>query len=128
MAEADRPDQPLKQGDEGSRSSEEAETLVGHIDTRGGAYVQGDVQARGDFIGRDQITIAAEQAYRVSGLPNPYLGLRSYTYQDRAAYAGREAGVATAVERLTRPGMQPGLVFITGASGSGKSSIPPAQV
>ena len=84
------------------------------IATSGGAYVAGAVNlSRGDFVGRDRITvgdisqsvgvavgsgatatvtIAEETAYNVQGLANPYLGLRSFTYDDRAIYAGRDPG------------------------------------
>ncbi len=43
--------------------------------------------------------------------------------KDRAAYAGREALVEESVARITAPGEQQTLTFITGASGSGKSSF-----
>ncbi len=80
--------------------------------------------------------------YKVAGLANPYLGLRSFKYQDRAIFAGRETYVADALARLTAPsptlpptgggeqlnpstggGEHHNLLFITGASGSGKSSF-----
>lgn len=64
-----------------------------------------------------------ERLYDVQGLPNPYLGLRSFTYDDRASFAGRRELVEAAMERLTRPGEQRVLFFVTGASGSGKSSL-----
>ncbi|MEW5870676.1 MAG: NACHT domain-containing protein [Chloroflexota bacterium] len=87
-------------------------------------FVQGAVNTQGgDFIGRDKITVTADVATDVSGLPNPYLGLRSFTYEDRLAYAGREAYVRQAVEILTAPESPQGLLFITGASGCGKSSF-----
>jgi WD40 repeat protein len=73
--------------------------------------------------GAQVIQIMEEQAYRVSGLPNPYLGLRSFTYADRSLYAGREQIVASGVGTLVSPGAQRTLLFITGASGSGKSSF-----
>jgi WD40 repeat protein len=65
----------------------------------------------------------AELAYDVRGLPNPYLGLRPFGYGDRASYAGRERGIAQALAALTGPGEERTLLFITGASGSGKSSF-----
>src|SRR4051812_47559260 len=46
------------------------------------------------------MTITDEHAYNVSGA-NPYLGLRSFGYADRAKYAGREHVVAEAVAKLT---------------------------
>ncbi len=67
--------------------------------------------------------IEAEKAYDVRGLPNPYPGLRAFTYADRAAFAGREALIEDSVARLTTPGDPQSLTFITGASGSGKSSF-----
>ena len=43
----------------------------------------------------------ADVAYDVSGLPNPYLGLESFTYETRDRFGGREQQVADAVELLT---------------------------
>lgn len=82
----------------------------------------------GPVVGDNSGTINAtynldEQQYDVRGLPNPYLGLGSFTYADRASYAGREAAVEAAVAKLTNPGAATALLFITGASGSGKSSF-----
>ena len=71
----------------------------------------------------EQVFIEAEKAYDVRGLPNPYPGLRAFTYADRAAFAGREALIEDSVARLTTPGDPRSLTFITGASGSGKSSF-----
>lgn len=70
-----------------------------------------------------QIYNEAEVAYDVRGLPNPYLGLAAFTYAARAKYAGREKLVAEIVDKLTAPGAAVALLFITGASGSGKSSF-----
>ncbi len=86
---------------------------------------QGNVTVGGDVVGRDKITtvITDEKTYDVAGLPNPYLGLRSFTYVERARYAGRERSIGEAVMKLTTPGEQRPLLFITGASGSGKSSF-----
>lgn len=66
---------------------------------------------------------AGETAHHVAGLPNPYLGLRTFTYDDRTAYAGRQRAIDEAVARLATPGQSQGVLFITGASGSGKSSL-----
>ncbi len=74
------------------------------------------------------ITIAADQAHNVSGLANPYLGLSAFTYADRDIYAGREREIAEAITRLASPGRPTNLLFITGASGSGKSSFVQAGV
>jgi len=86
--------------------------------------MKGDI-VYGDKVERDKISIkiTEEQSYNVSGLPNPYLGLRSFTYEDRMAYAGRKALVSRTVAHLTVPGEQQVLLFITGTSGSGKSSF-----
>lgn len=64
-----------------------------------------------------------EQAYRVTGLKNPYLGLQAFTYADRDIFAGREDLVNAALAKLTAPGKPQTILFITGASGSGKSSF-----
>jgi len=95
------------------------------VNTEGGAAVAGDVYTRGgDFVGRDQyVTINVEAAYDVRGLPNPYLGLRAYHYRDRTAFGGRHQAVQAALADLTAPGAKQALLFITGASGSGKSSF-----
>ncbi len=68
------------------------------------------------------VTISAEQAYTVAGLPNPYLGLRAFTERERAIFAGRERIVQALVERLS-PDTGDRLLFLVGASGSGKSSL-----
>ena len=75
-------------------------------------------------------TLAADNRdpYNVDGLPNPFLGLRLFTYDDRSAYAGRDTEIGEAVRKLTTPGQQRSLLFITGASGSGKSSFAQAGV
>jgi WD40 repeat protein len=84
----------------------------------------GDITVRGDVAGRDIVHITEELSYDVSDLSsNPYLGLASYTYATREFYGGREPHVRDAVTRLTEPGEEPVLMFVTGASGSGKSSF-----
>lgn len=95
------------------------------INTKGGTAVTGDVNiVDGDFIGRDKnIYIVGEVAYDVRGLPNPYLGLRSFTYADRTVYAGRDNEIRETLEKLTSPSQQQTLLFVTGASGCGKSSF-----
>jgi hypothetical protein len=72
--------------DEPQNPKQSTEENPQRIETSGGAYIEGDVQAK-SFIGRDQMTIVEEIRYDVTGLPNPYLGLRSSTYEDRAAFA-----------------------------------------
>ncbi|MEZ4834138.1 MAG: hypothetical protein R2873_19510 [Caldilineaceae bacterium] len=80
------------------------------IHTGGGMYVEGNVYV-------------ADDAYDVRGLENPYLGLRSFTFEHRDRFAGRAASVEQAVSSLTRPGEQTTLMFVIGASGCGKSSF-----
>ena len=94
-----------------------------HIDTRGGAVFHGDVSAAGDVIGRDKYEIHPDIARDVKALENPYLGLRPFTYADRERFAGREECISAAVKLLVTPGSQRSLLFVTGASGSGKSSF-----
>jgi hypothetical protein len=84
----------------------------------------GDITVQGDVAGRDIIKITEELAYDVSNLnANPYLGLASYTYETRGFYGGREPQVRETVARMTAVGDEQVLVFVTGASGSGKSSF-----
>jgi formylglycine-generating enzyme required for sulfatase activity len=74
------------------------------------------------------ITRSDDEAHDVRGLRSPYLGLRSYTYHQRALYAGRRRQIAEAVAKLTAPGAQRVLLFIIGASGAGKSSLVQAGI
>jgi WD40 repeat protein len=84
----------------------------------------GSIRVEGDVAGRDIYKITEELAYDVSDLTyNPYLGLAPYSYETRAFYGGRDQQIGETVERLTRAGAEPVLVFVTGASGSGKSSF-----
>lgn len=69
-----------------------------------------------------------EQAYDVTNLHNPYLGLAAFTYADRVKYAGRKQQISKAIATLTAPSEQRALLFVTGASGSGKSSFVRAGV
>ncbi len=64
-----------------------------------------------------------ETAYNVAGLISPFLGLKSFTYADQARYAGREREVTQALTQLINPGQEQALFFVTGVSGSGKSSF-----
>lgn len=91
----------------------------GQFDSGGGQQVFGGVgiDQRGATI------ISEEAAYDVAGLPNPYRGLASYGYEDRASFAGRERYVFEATNLLTDPAAARPLMFVTGASGSGKSSF-----
>ena len=68
------------------------------------------------------ITIAADESYQVSG-ESPYCGLKSYTNKDSESYAGRDEEVEKTVRLLAMSGAQPSLLFVVGASGSGKSSF-----
>jgi WD40 repeat protein len=77
----------------------------------------------GDFIGRDKNVFLEDAAYTVAGLANPYLGLSAFTYAERTLYAGRTDTLAHAVHQLTDAGGERVLLFVTGASGSGKSSF-----
>ena len=95
----------------------------------------GDVQGTGVAIGTGATAtvnhttiVTPESTYDVAGLPNPYLGLRAFTYEDRAAYGGRKRSIEEAVRKLAQPGQQRTLLFILGASGSGKSSFAQAGV
>lgn len=96
-----------------------------HINTGGGAYVGDHLNVGGDFVGRDQITHVyhEDQRYDVAGLPNPFLGLEAFRYEDRAKFGGRGREISAAIARMTEPGQQQTLVFVIGASGSGKSSF-----
>jgi hypothetical protein len=108
---------------------ESPEDTAAHIE---GDYVDGDkisgdisaegVSGSGHHIGH-RIYKDPNYPYDVRDLANPYLGLAAFTYAERAKYAGRERVVERAVELLTTPGKQRVLLFITGASGSGKSSL-----
>src|SRR5215471_8912172 len=94
------------------------------VDTGGGAYVARDIHVeQGDFIGRDKYEISPDVARDVGGLENPYLGLRAFTYDDSQSFTGRERAIIEAVGLLTAPGEFRSLLFVTGASGSGKSSF-----
>jgi len=67
--------------------------------------------------------VTEQSSNDVHGLPNPYRGLRSYTYEEQAIYAGRSSYVEAAMRKLLNSGNGASLLFITGASGSGKSSF-----
>ena len=67
----------------------------------------------------------ATAIYDVSDLPgaSPYPGLASYTYETRELYFGREELANRAMQHISAPGNDSVLFFVTGASGSGKSSF-----
>ena len=96
---------------------------MGHESRNASEITARDIYAQNVVSGTQNINIAEEQSYNVSGLPNPYLGLRAFTYDDRDLYAGRSYAVDEAVTKLTQPGDKRVLLFVTGASGSGKSSF-----
>ena len=100
------------------------------INTQDGTAILGNVTVTtGDFVvGGKTVNITEDQSYDVGGLPSPYLGLNPYTYAERSKYAGRDHEVADAVRNLTQPAAPRVLFFITGASGSGKSSFAQAGV
>src|SRR5512136_447636 len=104
--------------------SDTIENRSGGVDLNAGH----DINVSGDIVGRDKNIFTGEQQYDVHGLANPYLGLQSFTYADRAKYAGRERLIAETVARLTAPDDPLALLFVTGASGSGKSSFVQAGV
>jgi len=106
---------------------------ITNINRSGGADLSAgrDINVDGDVAGRDIIkvtNITDAQQYDVHGLANPYLGLQSFTYADHAKYAGREKLIVETVARLTTLDDPLALLFITGASGSGKSSFVQAGV
>ena len=85
----------------------------------------------GNIAGRDIITTYVNHdPHDVTLLRqlNPYLGLKSFTYDDRSKYAGRKNIVEAAVAQLTAPGDEQSFLLVTGASGSGKSSFVQAGV
>jgi len=94
-----------------------------------GIHLSGDARVdnlvvHGPVAGRDVVTITQDLTYDVSDLSfNPYRGLASFTYDTRDFYGGRDQQIGEALSRLTRDGDQPVLLFVTGASGSGKSSF-----
>lgn len=94
-------------------NSTSATTIVGDV-------VQGDV-VQGDKVAGHKIIYTSNHAYHVGHLPNPYLGLRSFTYAERGLYAGREELSANLAQRLCN--QRPRFIVIQGASGSGKSSF-----
>ncbi|MBI4673663.1 MAG: PQQ-binding-like beta-propeller repeat protein [Chloroflexi bacterium] len=95
---------------------------IGGGEIRARDIFSGDKIIHGDEV-QTKIVVTAAQAYDVRGLANPYLGLARFTYADAKKYAGREKLIAETVARVTAPGAAIPLLFITGASGSGKSSF-----
>jgi len=101
--------------------------MMSEVDTGGGSYFRGNVHAQGDIIGT-KYEINADVARVVAGLPNPYLGLHAFSFDDRASFTGRADETREAVRMLTHPTGSRPLLFITGASGCGKSSFAQAGV
>ncbi|MBA3946201.1 MAG: hypothetical protein H0X37_16760 [Herpetosiphonaceae bacterium] len=70
-------------------STAEPIAATGDIHQEQGAFIGGQARVEGPVTGVNQGVINLDdQAYMVRGLPNPYLGLRSFTYADRDSYAG----------------------------------------
>lgn len=91
----------------------------------------GDVTI-GDIAGRDVVKInvivpqqitSPRQFYDVRGLPNPYPGMKTLEQEQQALLVGRDTEIKEAIKHLTSPGEEKALCFITGVSGSGKSSF-----
>jgi formylglycine-generating enzyme required for sulfatase activity/ABC-type dipeptide/oligopeptide/nickel transport system ATPase component len=107
-----------------------AQNELGGVDTKSGSITAGNVTGTGIAIGpgaQANVIFTEEQAYNVSGLSNPYLGLRPFTAAERNIFAGRERIVRTLVDRLSADDGDR-LLFIVGASGSGKSSLARAGI
>src|SRR5262249_32780572 len=93
------------------------------ISVGGNASVE-NINVQGNVIGRDYVVVTEDQSFDVSDVPdNPYRGLASFTYAERAYYGGRPPQIRDAIKLLTAPGEQLSILFVTGASGSGKSSF-----
>ncbi len=84
-----------------------------------GVSVAAGARVGGPIITGD-VTVAEDAAYRVSGT-SPYLGLQPFTYANRETYTGRLRQAKREAERIMAGELA--LVFVTGASGSGKSSF-----
>lgn len=102
--------------------SDSPQTNQRTIHTHGGDYAEGNIDKRQGTFVEGTIIITEEQAYNVTGLKNPYLGLRAFSAAERTIFAGRERIVQTLVKRLSADDGDR-LLFIVGASGSGKSSL-----
>ena len=106
--------QATEQRDEDSKS---AEDIAVHGTSAPAQHAKGSYIAQADRGGSASVavtTITQDLAYDVHGLPSPYLGLRSFTYDERERYAGRDAAIRAAVALLTDPGAERVLLFITG--------------
>lgn len=120
---ADDPDSSLPSGR--SEQGDTAQDELNVVDTKGGSITTGNVSGTGIAIGPGAqaiVAITEETACNVAGLKNPYLGLRAFTAAERDIFAGRERIVRALVDRLSADDGDR-LLFIVGASGSGKSSI-----
>src|SRR6266849_4595768 len=91
----------------------------------GGGAGHPDVHYSLHLSSRDIVSSAKdESSFDVTDFQqNPYHGLAAYTREIASFYSGRESQVRDAVQRLSRPGDEPVLLFVTGASGIGKSSF-----
>lgn len=93
----------------------------------GGDVHQQVVSGQGNVVAGRDLTVEGdlvteEVAYNVSGLGCPYKGLKSYDYEDSDRFAGRDDESEAVMLRLCRKAQRT-LLFVTGASGSGKSSF-----
>ncbi|MDQ3809970.1 MAG: hypothetical protein M3336_06735, partial [Chloroflexota bacterium] len=116
--------QPATSSD-GSQPSQSGSAAIRLED---GAHLE-QLHVHGDVAGRDIWHVTEDLTFDVSDLSaNPYRGLASFTYETRHFFGGREQQIAEAVHMLTADGDPPRLVFVTGGSGSGKSSFVQAGV
>jgi len=92
------------------------------VNTQGGDYAEGSIDKRQGTFVKGNLVVTEEQAYKVAGLPNPYIGLRAFTAAERDIFAGRKRIVHALVDRLSADDGDR-LLFIVGSSGSGKSSL-----
>jgi len=95
----------------------------GQIHQSGGQFISGNVQGNVSY-NDHRVTLTEAATYDVRSLPdNPYLGLKDFEYEDKEYYAGREEYIKEAKRKLTTLVVRKSLLFVTGASGSGKSSF-----
>src|SRR6266508_1054980 len=90
-----------------------------NVNTGGGDYAGRDIDKRhGTFN-----TYTEDTRYDVRALESPYLGLRSYSYAEHDRFAGRDRSLGEAASKLIEGSGHRSLLFVTGVSGSGKSSF-----
>jgi hypothetical protein len=88
----------------------------------GGVHSERDINAM-YVAGRDIVT--EEKTYDVQGLPNPYLGLDAFSYDNRASFGGREKADKETVEKIITPGTQRSLLFIIPVRAAVRNPIHP---